>query len=218
MPKRPDEKQVKQVLSILHTTYPNLHHYLTFSNPLELLVASILSAQVRDEVVNAATPALFKKYKTADAYAKADLKELTSMVKNITFANNKAKNIKAACAILAEKYHGKVPHTSEELIELPGIGRKTANAILQNAFGIVQGIVVDTHVLRVAYRLGWTDTDKNAEKSEQQLMAIIPKSEWKTFPWLMKAHGRAICKAPVPFCSTCPVNNLCPKQGVTKRF
>lgn len=206
-----------EILRTLHKTYPNLRYYLNFSNPLELLVAAILSAQVRDEVVNVTTPALFKKYKTAEQYAKADLSELTNFIKTITFAGNKAKHIQEACRILVQKHSGKVPKTMTELTELPGIGRKTANAILQNAFDMVEGIVVDTHVLRISYRLGWTTTDKNAEKAEEQLLKMIPRPEWKQFPWLMKAHGREICKAPVPFCGRCPVEKFCPKQGVGKR-
>ncbi len=213
-----ENKQVKRVLKILSENYPNLKYYLNFSNPVELLVAAILSAQVRDEAVNLTTAKLFKKYRSAKDFADAELKELTNDIKSITFAGNKAKNIKETCKILAEKYNGKVPKTVEELTELPGIGRKTANAILQNAYNIVEGVVVDTHVLRVSYRLGFTDTDKNAEKSEEQLMKLLPKSEWKTFPFLMKAHGRAICKAPVPFCSKCAVSGLCPKNGVSKRL
>lgn len=212
------QPQTPLVLTTLHKTYPHPHYYLNFSNSLELLVAALLSAQVRDEVVNAATPALFKKYRTAEQYAKADLHELTALIKTITFAGNKAKHIREACRILVQKHHGNVPRTMGELTELPGIGRKTANAILQNAFDLVEGIVVDTHVLRVAYRLGWTTTDKNAEKAEEQLLKIIPQSEWKQFPWLLKAHGRAICRAPIPGCRQCPVEKLCPKQGVGKRI
>ncbi len=213
----PNPAQAKITLERLHKAYPKLHHYLTFSNPLELLVASMLSAQVRDEMVNAATPALFKKYKKAEAYAHTDVRELNGYIKTITFAGNKARNIKETCRILVEKHDGNVPRSMDALTGLPGISRKTANAILQNAFNIVEGIVVDTHVLRVAHRLGWTDTDKNAEKAEQQLMQLLPKQEWKTLPWLLKAHGRAICKAPVPLCSACPVEKLCPKQGVARR-
>lgn len=211
------KKNTKPVLKILYKTYPKLNYYLNFSNPLQLVIAAILSAQVRDEAVNAATPLLFQKYKTAQDFAKAEVQDIIKYIKSITFAGNKAKHIREACKILAEKHKGKVPKTVEELTELPGIGRKTAHAILQNAYDIVEGIVVDTHVLRVGYRLGWTKTDKNAEKSEQQLKDIIPKNEWKTLTWLLKAHGRAICKAPVPMCSACPVASLCPKQGVTKK-
>lgn len=211
-----EESSTKQILSVLHNHYPHLHHYLKFSNPLQLFVATILSAQVKDDIVNALTPVLFTHYKTAKDYADADINELTKLVARVTFAKAKAKNIRETGRILHEKYHGNVPKTMDELTALPGIGRKSANAILQNAYGIVDGIVVDTHVLRVSHRLGFTDTDKNADKSEQQLMKLLPKEEWKTFPWLMKAHGRAVCKAPVPICSTCPIEKLCPKRSVTK--
>ncbi len=206
----------EKIISLLKKEYPHAKYYLNFSSPLELLVAAILSAQVRDDVVNATTPRLFKKYKTANDYAEAGLQELINDIKSITFAGNKAKNIKAACKILAEKYNGKVPDTTEELTELPGVGRKTANAILINAFNKVVGIPVDTHVIRLACRLGWTK-QKNPDKIEQDLMRLISKSDWKKIPYLLKDHGRAVCK-PVPECSRCMLNKLCPKQGVTKRL
>lgn len=207
----------EQALRLLKKEYPDAKYYLNFSNPLELMVAAVLSAQVRDTVVNAATPHLFKKYKTAKDYADADLQELTDIIKSITFAGNKARNIKAACKILAEKYGGRVPDTIEELTELPGIGRKTANAILINGFDKVVGITCDTHVIRLAYRLGWTK-QKNPDKIEQDLMKLIPKSGWKKIPYLLKDHGRAVCKAPVPECSRCVLDKLCPKQGVMKKL
>lgn len=206
-----------EALKILKKEYPHTKYYLNFSNPLELLVAAILSAQVRDTAVNATTPALFKKYKTAKDYAKADWNQLANDIKSVTFPGAKAKNIIAACKILAEKHGGKVPDSMEELVELPGIGRKTANAILQNAFDKVEGVVVDTHVIRVSYRLGWTK-QTNPEKIEQDLIRLFHKKEWKKLPHLMKDHGRAVCRAPVPSCSKCAVNKLCPKQGVTKKF
>ncbi len=208
---------INQALTSLKKGYPNSKYYLNFSNPLELMVAAILSAQVRDEIVNNATPALFKRYKTAKDYANADLKELISHIKSITFAGNKAKNIREACRILAEKNDGKVPNEIEKLIELPGIGRKTANAILINAFNKVVGIPCDTHVLRVSYRLGWTK-NTNPDKVEQDLMKLIPKGDLKKFPYLLKDHGRAICKAPVPECNRCFLNKICQKQGVTKKL
>ncbi len=210
-------EKVSEVLKILKKAYPNAKYYLNFSNPVELLVAAILSAQVRDEVVNACTKELFKKYKSSKDFASADLKELINNIKTITFAGNKAKNIKEACKILIEKYNSKVPKTVEELTDLPGIGRKTANTILLNAYGIVTGIPVDTHVIRLAYRLGWTK-NRDPDKIEKDLEKIIPKEDWKKIAYILKAHGRAICQAQVPYCSKCPVEKLCPKAGVTKKF
>lgn len=209
-------QQVAKVLTELKKLYPHAKYYLNFSNPLELLAATILSAQVRDNVVNATTLRLFKKYKTAADYAGADLETLIQEISPVSFPANKAKYIRQACKILVEKYHGKVPNTMAELVELPGIGRKTANAILINAFGKVEGIVVDTHVIRLSYRLGWTKS-KNPEKIEQDLMKILPKDDWARITWLLKEHGRAICKAPVPTCSRCVLESHCPKAGVTKR-
>jgi len=203
----------EDVIRILKKEYPNAKYYLNFSNPLQLMVAAILSAQCRDDVVNSVTARLFQKYKTA-----ADFTELKEDdIKSITFFNNKAKNIREACRIVMEKFGGKVPETMEELVMLPGVGRKTANAILINAFDKVLGIVTDTHVLRVSYRLGLTK-NTNPEKVEKDLMAVVPKNEWKRITWLLKDHGRAVCRAPVPYCSKCVLNKLCPKQGVTKQL
>jgi len=209
------QSTVDKTIQLLKKEYPHAKYYLNFSNPLELMVAAILSSQVRDEIVNATTPHLFKKYKTAKDYASADLSELESLIKSIPFYKNKAKNIKEACKLLAERYGGHVPKTMEELIELPGIGRKTANAILINGFDIVNGIPCDTHVIRLSYRLGWTK-QKNPDKIEQDLMKLIPKNYWKKIPYLLKDHGRAVCK-PLPECSKCVLNKLCPKQGVRKK-
>ena len=203
----------EDILRILKKEYPDIKYYLKFSTPLQLLVATILSAQCRDDVVNAVTAKLFQKYKTAADFTK--LKE--DDIKSITFFNNKAKNIREACKLVIEKHNGKVPGTMEELVTLPGVGRKTANAILINAFDKVVGVVVDVHVLRLAYRLGLTK-NTNPEKVEKDLMAVVPKDEWKRITWLFKDHGRAVCKAPVPFCSKCVLNRICPKNGVTKQL
>ena len=202
--------KVAEQLKILKKEYPNAKYYLDFSNPLQLLVAAILSAQCRDETVNRCTKELFKKYKSARDFAKLDENDL----KSITFFKSKAKNIREACKTLDEKYGSGVPQTMEELTSLPGIGRKTANVILANAFNIILGIPVDTHYIRVGYRLGWTKS-KNPDIIERDSMNLIPKSEWKIVPHLLKAHGRAVCK-PLPECSRCCVNKLCPKNGVTK--
>jgi endonuclease-3 len=210
-------ENVMKMLRLLHAHYPDVHYYLNVSTPLQVLVGAMLSAQVRDEVVNAVLPTLFRIYRKVEDYANADVRKLTALISRVTFAEKKAKNIKEACRIILEKYNGNVPRRVDELTTLPGVGSKTAHVVLQNAFDIVEGVVVDTHVLRVAYRLGWTSTNTNAEKSAKRLEQLIPKSEWKQLPWLLKAHGRAICKAPVPSCSRCPVEQLCPKKGVTKK-
>lgn len=208
-------KDSVETLKLLKKEYPNAKYYLDFKTPIDLLVAAILSAQVRDEVVNECTKELFKHYKTADDYAKASVEDLLKYVGRVTFAGSKAKNIIAACKILIEKHGGKVPKSIDELTELPGIGRKTAIVILTNAFDIVDGVVVDTHVIRVSYRLGWTK-NSNPEKIERDLNELIPKDWWKEAQWLLKAHGRAVCKAPIPVCSACPLSRRCPKAGVTK--
>lgn len=204
---------MQEALTLLHKQYPNTSYYLNYSNPLELVMAAILSPQVRDEVVNKVTPKLFQTYKTPKDYANADIEELTTIIKPITFSSIKAKHIQETGTILNKKFNGKVPQTVKELTSLPGVGEKTAHAILQNAFNIVEGVIVDTHVLRVSYRLGWSSHQKNANIVKRELENHIPKEEWKTLPHLLKAHGRAICK-PLPLCKSCILNNICPKRGV----
>jgi len=208
---------VLKIIELLKKNYPNAKYYLNFSNPLELMIAAILSAQIRDEAVNATTPKIFSKYKTVKNYANAELKEFTKEISSVTFAGMKAKNIINTCNILVEKYDGKVPDKMDELIELPGIGRKTANTILINAFNIIEGIPTDTHVIRLSFRLGWTRS-KKPEEIEQDLMKIIPKDDWKKIAYLLKAHGRAICQAPIPYCNKCFLDKLCPKNGVTRKL
>lgn len=181
------------------------------------MVAAIMSAQVRDEVVNAATPKIFVKYKTARDYANADWNELAGEMRAVTFAGAKAKNIISACKILMEEHGGKVPDTMGELTALPGIGRKTANTVLINAFNKVEGIPTDTHVIRISFRLGWTKS-KKPEEIERDLMKLIPKEDWKKIAYLLKAHGRAVCQAPTPYCSKCFLNYICPKNGVTRKL
>ena len=206
-----DEKaRALEVLGRLKEAYPDARYYLNFRTPLELLVATILSAQARDERVNAVTETLFQKYKTAQDYANAPLEQLENDIRQINFYRNKAKAIQNACRILVEKHNGQVPDTLEELVKLPGIGRKTANAILTNAFGKVEGIVVDTHVIRVSRRLGFT-REKDLDKIERDLMALFPREEWPRIPWLMKEHGRAVCTPKNPKCGACAVGDLCPR-------
>ncbi len=208
-----DERQrAVNIVELLKKQYPNARYYLNFSNPLQLLVAAILSAQCRDSLVNSVTGGLFKDYKTPEEFTQLDETE----IKDITFFRNKARYIRETAKKLIENHNGKVPETMEELTKLPGVGRKTANAILINAFGKTLGIVVDVHVIRLSYRLGFTK-NKDPKKIEKDLMALLPKENWNRFTWLMKDHGRAVCRAPVPYCSKCILLELCPKQGVTKR-
>jgi endonuclease-3 len=208
-----EKQRAREILERLKAAYPHASYYLNFSSPLELLVATILSAQARDEAVNAVTAELFRKYKTAEDYANAPIAQLENDIRRINFYRNKAKAIQNACKILVERYNGKVPSALEELVKLPGIGRKTANAILTNAFGKIEGIVVDTHVIRLSQRMGFA-REKKPEVIERDLMALFPKEAWKHLPWLMKEHGRAVCTPKKPKCDSCVVNDLCPKVGV----
>jgi endonuclease-3 len=182
---------------------------LTFKNPLELLISTILSAQCTDKRVNIVTKTLFKKYKTLEDYAKADIKELEQDIRPTGFYHNKARHIKKCCQMLIEKFGSQVPRTMEELLELPGVARKTANIVLSNVFGIVEGIAVDTHVRRLSERLGLTQ-NKNQDKIEQDLMKIVPKEMWMRFSDLLVFHGRRICMAKKPKCGQCVLNKICP--------
>lgn len=203
------QEKVKEILKRLYRIYPHPKTALIHKNPLELLVATILSAQATDRLVNTVTPALFKKYKTAKEYADAPLDELDGMIKRINFHYNKAKNIQAAARVITEKYNGRVPDTMEELDALPGVARKTANVVLGNAFGKAEGIVVDTHVMRLARKLELTN-QKTPEKIEQDLMKIVPKNEWIDFSHLLILHGRDTCPARPHKCVNCPLADLCP--------
>lgn len=210
-----EKKKAGEVLVLLKKQYPHARYYLNFSTPQQLVVATILSAQCRDDVVNACAAKLFKRYRTVKDFAHAKLSELEKDMSSITFFRNKAKAVKEACRVIADDHGGKVPDDMDKLIALPGIGRKTANAILQNAFDKVEGVIVDTHVIRLSQRLGFT-TQKNPEKIEQDLMGLFPRSAWKKIPWLMKNHGRVVCTAPTPKCKECTLFKLCPKIGVQK--
>ncbi|KIE58761.1 endonuclease III [Methylacidiphilum kamchatkense Kam1] len=208
-----ETERIKKILSILKETYPNAKPALFFRNPLELLIATILSARCTDEQVNLVTAKLFQKYHTAADYAAAPIEELENAIHSLGFYKTKAKNIKNACQILASQYNGEVPPQMEKLVNLPGVGRKTANVVLGNAFGINEGIVVDTHVSRVSFRLGLTK-EKQPEKIEKDLMRCIPKESWTEFSNLIIWHGRKRCKARNPDCPHCELNELCPKIGV----
>lgn len=200
-------------LQILKKKYPDAHCALNFTTPFELLIATILSAQCTDERVNIVTEQLFKKHNTAQSLAQLDIAELEDFIHSTGFYRNKAKNIKACCQILVEKYKGEVPKTIEELHALPGVGRKTANVVLGNAYQISSGVVVDTHVTRLSTRFGWVKTE-DAVKIEQILNKLCPQEDWIMLSHYLIAHGRAICKARNPSCSTCFLQSSCPKRGV----
>jgi endonuclease-3 len=207
------EKSLK-VLDILSATHSDATIALEFSNPLELLVATILSAQCTDVRVNQVTRDLFQKYPDARAYAEADLPALENDIRSTGFFRNKARNIIACAKTIVENHAGEVPRSMEELTALPGVGRKTANVVRGNAFGL-PGMVVDTHVKRVAFRLGWTG-EKDPEKIEKELSKLLPEERWSQTSHVLIFHGRRICRAPVPSCSACPVLEYCPRTGVTK--
>jgi endonuclease-3 len=212
--KRPEtylepEERAAEILRLLEKTYPEAAIALRYSNPLELLISTILSAQATDEQINKITPRLFEKYKTPEDYANANLEELQQDIRSSGFYRNKAKNIRNCCKMLVEKYHSQVPRTMEELVELPGVARKTANIVLTNAFGVVEGIAVDTHVRRLAQRLGLSDTD-DPVKIELNLMKILPKENWERISDLLIFHGRRVCYARRPNCAGCILNKICP--------
>ena len=202
----------RAVFARLKQSYPDSKVALLHSSPLELLVSTILSAQCTDERVNTVTPNLFKKYRTAHHFANANPKELEQIIYSTGFYRAKAKNIINCCKMLVEKYEGKIPDTMEELIQLAGVGRKTANVVLSHAFGKTEGIVVDTHVGRLSQRLGFSK-QQNAEAIERDLMTIIPKKNWMSIDNLLIWHGRKVCHARKPKCPECTINHLCPSAG-----
>jgi endonuclease III len=210
------QERVARLVEALPKVYPNAHTELEFKNPLELLVATILSAQCTDKRVNMVTPALFKKYRTARAYANAPQSRLEIAIKSTGFFRNKAKSIRAAMRAIADEHGGKVPATMEELRELPGVGRKTANVVLGNAFGKNEGIVVDTHVTRLSQRLGLTK-HKDPEKIERDLMKLVPREEWTNWSHWLIWHGRRRCYARKPDCANCEIFTLCPSGKVFLR-
>lgn len=209
-------ERVKQLIKVWPKVYPDAHTELNFKTPLELLIATILSAQCTDKRVNMVTPALFKKYRSAKDYADAPPGELETAIKSTGFFNSKAKSIRGATATIAEEFGGKVPSSMEELRELPGVGRKTANVVLGNAFGINEGIVVDTHVIRLSERLGLT-RQKDPEKIEQDLMKLVPQKYWAIWSHWLIWHGRRRCFARKPDCANCEVFKLCPSGKVFLR-
>ena len=207
------EQRAPEIIRILSEAYPDAKVALRFSNPLEMLVATILSAQCTDEKVNEVTATLFEKYRSAEDYLKVPEDELKADIKPTGFFNQKAISIREACRRIVEVYDGRVPDTMEDLITLRGVARKTANIVMGNAFGKVEGIAVDTHVKRLANRLGFSE-QSDPDKIEQDLMRVIPRDRWFDFTYVLIDHGRATCVARKPRCEECPVNHLCPSSLV----
>jgi endonuclease-3 len=207
----PIEERAPEVIRRLEAAYPGAKVALNFSNPLECLVATILSAQSTDEKVNEVTATLFKKYRTAEDYLAVPEDELKADIRPTGFFNQKATSIRAACQRIVEVYGGEVPGTMEDLLTLRGVARKTANIVLGNSFGIVEGIAVDTHVKRLANRIGFSH-ESDPVKIEQDLMRLIPREKWFAFTYVLIDHGRAICHAKKPRCTECPIEPLCPSS------
>ncbi len=202
-------KKLPEMMRLLRKTYPAAKTGLDFKTPIQMLVSTILSAQCTDVRVNKVTPALFRRYKTAEDFAKAKQPELQALIRSTGFYRNKAKNIQGAARVIEDRFDGKVPRSMDEMLLLPGVARKTANVVLHNAYGIVVGVVVDTHVGRLARRLGLT-VQKDAAKVEKDLMAIVPKKDWANISYWLIDHGRAVCKSQKPNCGTCVLQKICP--------
>lgn len=203
------KQRTAKIIELLGKLYPDAKTALNYTTPLEILVATMLSAQTTDVRVNIVTQSLFKKYRSAKDYADAPIEELEQDIHSTGFYHNKARNLKACCQMLVEKYGGQVPNTMKQLIELPGVARKTANIVLYNAYGVTAGIAVDTHVMRLSQRLGLTE-EKDQNKIEQDLMALTPKENWMPLTDLLIYHGRQVCTAKKPRCDACVLNKFCP--------
>lgn len=210
-----DKTEAQKLFNTLKKEYPEVTYYLNFKTPMQLLVCAILSAQTRDEVVNKATPELFKHFNTTKDFANADPEDINQYIKSITFFQTKSSNIIKTCKVIEEKFNGEIPKTMTELTLLPGIGRKTANTILINAFGIVEGIPVDTWVIKLSNRMGLTK-NKNPDKIELDLMNLIKKEDWSKAAYIFKAHGKKVCQSSIPLCSACVLKEICPKNNITK--
>jgi endonuclease III len=210
---RPEElqKRTREIIRRLKRAYPDAKCSLNHTNPFELLVATILSAQCTDERVNIVTSDLFRKYRKPDDYLKVSPRELEKDIQSTGFFRNKTKSIQGTSKVLTEEFGGEVPRTMDELLELPGVARKTANVVLGNAFDIKVGIVVDTHVTRLSRRLGLTN-EKDAQKIERELVQIVPKKDWVIFSHLLIYHGRKICRARNPLCEECVIEKFCPSS------
>lgn len=211
MASREEQQRTRKIISLLRKTYPDARCSLNHSNAFELLIATILSAQCTDERVNIVTAGLFRKYKKPEDYLHVPLAEFEQDIRSTGFYRNKAKAIQGACKLIVEKFGGRVPETFAELLELPGVARKTANVVMGNAYGVASGVVVDTHVSRLSQLLGLTKHTQ-PEKIEQDLMELVPKKDWIDFSHLMIYHGRAVCIARRPRCAECVLEKLCPSS------
>src|SRR5450432_555577 len=207
------KERTRKIIRLLKRAYPDAECSLNHSNAFELLIATILSAQCTDVRVNNVTADLFRKYHQPEDYLKVSEKELQKDIRTTGFFRNKTKSIRGTASALIEQYSGEVPQSMDELIELPGVARKTANVVLGNAFGIKAGVVVDTHVTRLSHRFGLS-AEKTAEKIERDLIEIVPRKEWVIFPHLLIQHGRKTCKARGPLCAECVVEKLCPSSSL----
>jgi endonuclease-3 len=216
MPRKSKSAHAAEVVRRLHQEYPDAHIELDYKTPFQLLIATILAAQCTDVRVNVVTKTLFKKYKSPEDYLKVPQNELEEDVHSVSFFRSKTRNIRGACHKILDDFHGEVPQTMEELVTLPGVGRKTANVVLGIAFGKASGIVVDTHVKRVTFRLGMT-SETEPEKVEQDLIKLIPQEEWTFAANAIIWHGRRICHARKPECSECVLEDICPKRGGKER-
>lgn len=205
--------RANEIIARLHKEYPRARTALKFTNAMQMLASTILSAQCTDERVNKVTEGLFKKYRTARDFAKANLKTFENEIRSTGFYRNKSKNIINSARIIVEKFKGRVPDSMEELLTLPGVARKTANVVLHNAYGKVEGIVVDTHVRRLSLRLGLTDFD-DPEKIEKDLMKLLPRAKWGAISYLLIDHGRKICQARKPNHAECVLRDICPSRDI----
>ena len=208
MIRKTDQARALKIYDRLLAAYPDAKCALDFDKPIQLLIATILSAQSTDKTVNTVTPALFRKFRTAEQFANADLSELENMVHSTGFFRNKARSIQGACRIIAEEHAGKVPQEMDQLLKLPGVARKTANVVLGVAFGKAEGVVVDTHVQRLSVRLNFT-MESRPDKIEEDLMKLFPREKWIHLSHLLIHHGRAVCQARRPKCIECPIEDLC---------
>jgi endonuclease-3 len=205
------KERTRKIIRLLKGAYPDAKCSLNHSNAFELLIATILSAQCTDERVNIVTADLFRKYRKPEDYLKVSSRELEKDIRTTGFFRNKTRSIQGTARLLTDQYGGKVPESMDELLELPGVARKTANVVLGNAFGIESGVVVDTHVTRLSHRLGLSG-EKHPEKIEKDLIELVPKKDWVIFSHLLIAHGRAVCKARNPACDQCVLEKLCPSS------